>query len=83
MVVTRHIPKNDDSMVIIYWSTEECWETALGLVIEGYIMVCDHMLISILSMLDEPLEMLCAEAVDALAPWAGDLNAEDLQSPCI
>ena len=39
------------------------------------------MLISILSMLVEPLEMLCAEAMVALAPQAGDLKAEDLLSP--
>ena len=35
-------------------------------------MVSDHMLLIILSVSVEPLEMLCAEAADALAPWAGD-----------
>ena len=44
-------------------------------------MVSDCMPIPILSMLFEPLEILCAEAVDALAPQAGDLKAEDLLSP--
>ena len=41
-------------------------------------MVSDHMLIFILSMLVEPLEMLCA--ADALAPRAGALKAEHLLS---
>ena len=36
------------------------------------------MLISILSVSVEPLEMLCAQAADALAPRAGDLKAENL-----
>ena len=35
------------------------------------------MLISILSVLVENLEMLFAEALDTLAPWAGDLKAEE------
>ena len=29
----------------------------------------------------EPLEILCAEAVDALVPLAGDLKSDDLLSP--
>ena len=49
-----------------------------GLVTEACILVSDHMLISILSVLVEPFEMSCAEAVDALAPRAGDTKAEDL-----
>ena len=57
------------------------WETVLELVTEGCIVVSDSMLISILSMLVEPLEMLCAEAADALAPQVWDLKAEDLLSP--
>ena len=76
-----------DSMVFIWanwsmtcWSTEECPETVLGLVTEGCIVVSDCMLISILSVSVEPLEMLCAEAADALASWAGDLKAEYLLS---
>ena len=60
------------------WSTEECPETVLGLATEGCIVVSDHMLISRSSMLVEPLEMSCAEPVDALAPQAWDLKAEDL-----
>ena len=60
-------------------SIVECWETALGLVTEGCIVVYDHMLISILSVSFEPLAM--SSALDALAPWAGDLKAEDLPSP--
>ena len=60
------------------WSTVECSETALRLVTEGCIVVSDHMLISILSMSLEPLEMLCAEAADALAPWAGNLKLKSL-----
>ena len=51
-------------------STVERPETALGLVTEGYIVVSDHMLISILSMSVETLEISCVEAVD-----------DDLQSP--
>ena len=66
---------------MICWSTVERWETALGLVTEGCIVVSDHMLISILSMSVEPPEMSCAEATDALTPWARDLNSEDLPSP--
>ena len=53
-----------------------CW----GFITEGYIVLSDCMLISILSMLVEPLEMLCAETVDALADRAGNLKAEDLLS---
>ena len=41
-------------------------------------VVSDHMLISRSSMLVEPLEMSCAEPVDALAPQSWDLKAEDL-----
>ena len=37
----------------------------------------DLMLISILSMLVEDLDMLCAEAAEALAPWAWDLKPDD------
>ena len=44
-------------------------------------MVSGHMLISILSVSVEPLEMLYAEAADALAPWATNLKAENLLSP--
>ena len=51
------------------------------LVAEGPIVVTDCMLISRVSMLVGPLDMSCAEAVDALAPRAGDLKAEDLLSP--
>ena len=44
-------------------------------------MVSDRMLVSILSVSVEPMEMSCVQAVDALAPRAGDLKAEDLLSP--
>ena len=44
-------------------------------------VVFDGMVISILSMSVKLLEISCAEAVDALAPWAGDLKTEDLLSP--
>ena len=37
-------------------------------------MVSDCMLISILSVSDEPLEMLCSGTADALAPCALDLK---------
>ena len=60
--------------------TKECLETALGLETEGCIVVSDCMLISILSVSVKVLEMLCVEAVDALAPQARDLKAEDLLS---
>ena len=80
-------PRNDNSMVLLCanwsmtcWSTKECLETALGLVTEDCIVVSDHMLISILSVLVEPMEM-GAEAGHALAPRAGNLKAEDLLSP--
>ena len=43
-------------------------------------MVSDCMLISILSVLVKPLEMLCAEAADPMALLAGDFKAEDLLS---
>ena len=56
------------------WSTVECWETALGLVTEGCILVSDlHTVLRV--------EVYCAEAEDAKAPWAGDLKAKDLLSP--
>ena len=58
------------------WSTVECWETTLGLAIDGCSVMSDRMLISILSLSVEPLEMLCAEAAAALAPQAGDLKVE-------
>ena len=54
-------------------SVKECPETALGLVIEGCIVVSDRMLFSTLSVLVEALEMLCAKAAD--------LKPEDLPSP--
>ena len=38
-------------------------------------MVSDHMLISIIAVLVVPLEMLCAEAADPLAPLEGGLKA--------
>ena len=44
-------------------------------------MVSVCMLISILSISVESLEMLCAEAADAMALQAGDLKPEDLLSP--
>ena len=44
-------------------------------------MVSDRILISIHSVSVEALEILCAEAVDALAPSVGDLKPDDLQSP--
>ena len=52
----------------------------LGLVTEGYIVLSDCMLISILSMSAESLEILCAEAADALAPQALDLKSDNLLS---
>ena len=60
------------------WSTKEHWETALGLATEGSIVVFDHILISKVSVLIEPLEMLRAEAV---APQTEDLKAEDVLNP--
>ena len=53
----------------------------LGLVTECCIVVSDCMLISILSVLVEPLEMSCTEAADALATQAMDFKADDLLSP--
>ena len=41
----------------------------------------DRMVISIMSMSVETLEMLCAEAANALALWAWDLKPDDLPSP--
>ena len=43
----------------------------------------DHMLISILFMSIESLEMLCAEAAEALAPWAWDLKCDDLHESLV
>ena len=87
-MVSRLGPRNDDNMIFICanwsmtcWSTKEGLETALGLVTEGCIVMSDLMLISIISVLFEPLEMTCAEATNALASWAGNLKAEDLLSP--
>ena len=44
-------------------------------------MSVDRMLISILSMLVEALEMLCAEADEALAPRAWYLKSDNLLNP--
>ena len=63
------------------WSTFERWETTLELETDGCIVVSDGMLISIQSASVEPLEMLCAEAIDALAHCTRDLKPEDLLSP--
>ena len=63
------------------WLTKKCLETGLDLVTKHCIVVYDCMLISILSVLVEALEMLCAEAADALAPRAGNLKPDDLLSP--
>ena len=52
------------------WSRKERAETPLGHVTKGCIVVSDCMLISILSVEVEALEILCAEAADALAPRA-------------
>ena len=41
----------------------------------------DCMLISILFMSVEALEMLCAQAAEALAPQAWDLKPDNLLSP--
>ena len=41
----------------------------------------DRMLISILSVLLEALEMVCAEAAEALAHLAWDLKPDNLLSP--
>ena len=75
--------RDDNCMVFICanWSmsccsTEERLETVLAHVTEGCIVVFDRMQISILSMSVEPLEMMCAEEVDTLAPRAGDLKPE-------
>ena len=40
-------------------------------------MVSDHMLISTLSVMVEPVEMSNVEAADALAPSAGDMKDKD------
>ena len=48
------------------------------LVTEVRIVVSDCMLISILSVLVEPLEISCAEVADLLAPLTRDFKAEDL-----
>ena len=53
----------------------------LGFVTEGFIVVSDLMLISILSVSVEALEMLCAKTADALALWDGDLMPDDLLRP--
>ena len=58
------------------WPTVKRWETTLEFVTEGCIVVSDRILISILSMSVEPLEMSCAELVDALAPQMRDLQPE-------
>ena len=65
------------------WSTEDHPEAVVGLVTCcGCNMVSvDHMLISILSVSVKALEMLCAEAAKAVAPWACDLKFDDLLSP--
>ena len=47
---------------------------------EGCIVVSDCMLITLLSVSVEPLEMSCAEAVDAQSAWAVNLKPEDLLS---
>ena len=45
--------------------------------VSQFVVSGDHMLISILSMSVEVLEMSCAEARDALPPWAWDLKPKD------
>ena len=57
------------------WPTLECLETTLGLVIDICFVMSGQMLISILSILLEPL---CSEAADALVSWAGDLKPNNL-----
>ena len=52
------------------WLTEELQESGLGLATEGCTVVSDCMLISISTSV-EPLEILRAEAVDALTARAG------------
>ena len=71
---------NCENLFMTCWSTVEFWELVLGLITEGCIVMSDCILVSILYMLFEALEVLCAEATDALAPRVGDLKVEDLLS---
>ena len=89
-VVSYFYPRNDASMALICvnwsmtcWSTEEFPETAVGLVTYGVcnVVSVDRVLISILSMSVEALNMLCPEAVEALAPRIWDLKLHNLPSP--
>ena len=59
----------------------KCLQTALGLETEGFIVVSDRKLISVLSMSVEALEMSCAEAADALAPQERDLKPKITTEP--
>ena len=63
------------------WSTDETWDPTLGLAMNGWDVVSQPMLISILSVSVDPCEMSWAEAALALAPHCEDLKPENLLSP--
>ena len=64
-------------------STDEGWNTTLVLIVlpmDGWCVVSEWMLVSILSVSVDPHEMSLVKAALALAPLCGDLKAEDLLS---
>ena len=64
-------------------STDEGWDATLILVLQmdGWCVVSEQMLVSILSVSVDPREMSLAEVALALAPLCGDLKTEDLLRP--
>ena len=62
------------------WSTDGVWDTSLGLTMDGWCVVSEHMLVSILSVSVDPREMWNDSAL-SLAPLHRDMKPEDLLSP--
>ena len=67
-------------------STDEGWETTLALAVlakNGWVVVSELMLISLLSVSMDPCDVLWVEAALTLAPLCGDINSEDLLRPSV
>ena len=67
-----------------YWSTHEGLDTILILAVlqmDGFCVVSERMLISILSVSVDPRDMPWTEDASALAPLCGDLILKDWLSP--
>ena len=85
LVISCLGPRNDDSVVLICanWFmtcslTEERWETVLGLITEGCIVVPDHMLIPILFMSVDPVDPAVCQSSRCICSQGHGLEVKHL-----